>query len=436
MRPIKPLLDELYALSRLGIKPGLEVERALLAELGNPEKFLPCIHVAGTNGKGSVCAMLESVLRAAGLKTGLYTSPHLVRFNERIRFTGQCIPDEALAGLLPEIMQAGRRLEDGPVGRSATFFEIVTALAFKYFESMRPDVVILETGMGGRLDATNVIAPLAAVITDISLEHTAYLGRTLAEIAGEKCGIIKPGRPVIIGGLPPETQALTRDTARARNAPLIEAASIARVARRSQSLEGQRIHVETAGGWQISLRLPLLGLHQLTNAAVAIAVLERVFGGNLPESALRQGLEQVRWPARLQVLEQKPPLILDGAHNPAGAAACARALHELLPTRAPLGLIAGQCDDKDLKGFLRPFNGLVRRCWAVPLRNPRGRPPAEIAAVAAALGWEAAVAASVPEALAESRAWAAGCRGAVCAAGSLFLAGEILESRQPAGDLF
>ena len=210
MHQIKPLLDELFTLTRLGIKPGLEVERALLAELGNPEKHLPCIHVAGTNGKGSVCAMLESVLRAAGLRTGLYTSPHLSCFNERIRYTGKYIPDATLAELLPEVMQAGRQLEAGPIGRPATFFEIVTALAFKYFESMRPDIVILETGMGGRLDATNVVIPLAAVITGISLEHTAYLGCTIEEIAKEKYGIIKSGRPVIVGDLPPEAQSVAR----------------------------------------------------------------------------------------------------------------------------------------------------------------------------------------------------------------------------------
>ncbi|MGI6088252.1 MAG: bifunctional folylpolyglutamate synthase/dihydrofolate synthase [Kiritimatiellia bacterium] len=434
MHQIKPLLDELFTLTRLGIKPGLEVERALLAELGNPEKHLPCIHVAGTNGKGSVCAMLESVLRAAGLRTGLYTSPHLSCFNERIRYTGKYIPDATLAELLPEVMQAGRQLEAGPIGRPATFFEIVTALAFKYFESMRPDIVILETGMGGRLDATNVVIPLAAVITGISLEHTAYLGCTIEEIAKEKCGIIKSGRPVIVGDLPPEAQSVAREMARDRDAPLIEAASSVHVVRRSQSLEGQRIHVETAGGLQLNLRLPLLGRHQLHNAALAIAVLERVFDGNLPESALRQGLEQVQWPARLQVLEQKPPLILDGAHNPAGAAACARALQELLPSHTPLGLIVAQCDDKDLMGLLRPFNGQVRRCWAVPMSNPRSRSPEEIAAAAAALGWKATAVASVPAALTESRAWAEQCQGAVCAVGSLFLAGEILALRQPDGN--
>lgn len=436
MRQPNPLLDELYALNRLGIKPGLEKEQALLAALGHPERNLPCIHVAGTNGKGSVCAMLESVLRAAGLKTGLYTSPHLIRFNERIRCTGQCIPDDVLAALLPEIMQAGRRLDAGPAGRPATFFEITTALAFKYFDAMRPDVVILETGMGGRLDATNVVTPMAAVITDISLEHTAYLGDTLAAIAGEKCGIIKPGRPVIVGELPPEAQAVARAAAQERRAPLIEAPAAARVTRRRQSLDGQQIQVETAGGAQFSLCLPLLGRHQLGNAAIAISTLEQVFRDTLPLDAIKKGLAQTRWPARLQVLERQPPLILDGAHNPAGAATCARALKELLPARTPLGLIAGMCDDKDLEGFLRAFHGLARQCWAVPLSNPRGRPPEKIAAAAAAHGWEARAAVSIPQALADARAWAAAHHGAVCAAGSLFLAGEILESLHPAGDLF
>ncbi|MCA1810135.1 MAG: bifunctional folylpolyglutamate synthase/dihydrofolate synthase, partial [Lentisphaerae bacterium] len=382
------MLKELYALQRFGIRPGLETEQALLAQLGQPEKNLRCIHVAGTNGKGSVCAMLESVLRAAGLKTALYTSPHLIAFNERVRVAGDPIPDSALLELLPDLLEAGRSPGTSD-GRAATFFELTTALAFVYFAAQQPDIVILETGMGGRWDATNVITPLAAVITDISLEHTEYLGHTLAAIAGEKCGIIKQGRPVILGELPEEALQVARATAAERQAPLLEATMIATVTRRRQDLDGQQIRVETVNTPAINLCLPLPGRHQLRNVALAAAVLSTLFGDRMPPATLRDGLESVRWPARLQVLRKDPPVLLDGAHNPAGARTCAATLKDLLPRHTPVGLVTGMCTDKDLEKFMDAFQGLAKRCWAVPLRNPRGMPAQTIAQAAARRGWEA-----------------------------------------------
>lgn len=433
---LQSLLAELYSLQSHGIRPGLETTVALLAELGNPEKNLPCIHVAGSNGKGSVCAMLESILRSAGLRTALYTSPHLIRFNERIRIDGKCIPDEALAALLPEVLAAGRRIAKKPDGRAATFFEIVTALAFKYFHTMSPDIAIIETGLGGRLDATNVVNPLAAVITGISIEHTRYLGSTLAEIAGEKAGIIKPGRPVVVGQLPEEAMAVIRAVARERKAPLIELDSAARVDRRRQSPDGQQFTIETTDGTQLSLKLPLPGRHQLRNAALAVIVLERVLGEKLPISAVKTGLEQTCWPARLQIVDTAPLTILDAAHNPEGASICAAALRELLPAGTPLGLIIGMCDDKDVDGFLAAFGNTPKYCWTTPLANPRGRRAADIAAAASRRGWPTEAMASADAAWAAARDWAGNINGAICITGSIFLAGEILAMLPCAGDIF
>ncbi len=434
MQPLSLLLDELYALNRLGIKPGIETEQALLAELDHPEKNTAFIHVAGSNGKGSVCAIIESVLRHAGLKTGLFTSPHLISFNERIRFDGKPITDQDLKKMLPVIMSAGRDLAER-TGQEATFFEIVTGLAFYYFAEKRPDIVILETGMGGRLDATNVVKPLLSVITDISIDHTAYLGTTVKAIAKEKCGIIKPGTPVVTGALPEEARAIALAAAASLQAPFIEAQSNTNVVRLSQTLHGQEMRIETASGLSCKAKTSLLGRHQLANTAIAVTAAECLFKNQLPPECCQNGLKEVFWPARLQVLEEKPPVILDGAHNAGGALACALSLKELLP-HTPWGAVVGMADDKDLDGFMRVFRGLVKQFWAVPLRNPRGRTPGVIASSAESHGVPAVVSESPAVALQAAKAWAVKQNGAVCIAGSLFLAGEVLELYHRDGNLF
>lgn len=429
-------LARLYRLQASGVKFGLETTQAILARLGNPERALKCVHVAGTNGKGSVCAMLEAVLRAAGLKTALYTSPHLVRFNERIRVGGRCVADAELADLIRRVEDCVRDAAARPGGREATFFEFATALAFEYFRKQGAEIVVLETGMGGRLDATNVVTPLISVITGIGLEHTAFLGPDLASIAREKGGIIKPGIPVIVGPMPEEALAEIRGLAKEKRARLVQADQAISVRRLSQSLAGQKIKIESGSAAYGALTLPLAGAYQVGNTAIAIATLEELAaqsGLELPEKAVKSGLASVRWPGRFQILSQDPLLIVDGAHNPQGAEALAQSLRELLPGQ-PFGLVLGMCADKDLDRFLLPLGGLVKRCWAVPIRNERGRPPAEIAAAAERLGWPVEVAA-VPDALAAAANWARENGGAACVAGSLFLAGEALELKRGA-DLF
>ncbi len=428
-------LERLYRQHTDGIKFGLDTERAILARLGDPQAALACVHVAGTNGKGSVCSLLESVLRAAGLRTGLYTSPHLVRFHERFRMAGQPIPDADLAAWLARVEAAAQAAAGEPGGRPATFFEVATALAFAWFRDRAADLVVLETGMGGRLDATNVVRPLLAVITGISLDHTDHLGRDRAAIAAEKAGIIKPGRPVIVGPLDPESRPVIERVARERDAPLLSAADLVTVRRRRQTLDGQRVAVSSGTTDYGTLTCPLLGRHQLDNLAVAVAAIEVLrdrVGLTIPEAAVAQGVATVSWPARCQVLERHPLTLLDGAHNPEGAVSLAGVLRDLAERR-PVALVVGLCADKDADGFLKALGGRIAHAWAVPLRSARGLAPALLAAKAGLLGCPIAAMASVPAALDAAIAWAGARDGVVCIAGSLYLAGEVLEARGAAG---
>lgn len=430
-------LSRLYRLHAAGIKFGLETEHALLERLGHPEHGLGIIHVAGTNGKGSVCSMLEAILRRSGLKTGLYTSPHLIRFNERIRINGQCISDEALASLISRVDEQARGAAARPGGQEVTFFEFATAMAFECFKREQVDIVVLETGMGGRLDATNVITPLISVITGVSLEHTDYLGKDITSIAAEKGGIIKPGRPVVIGPMADEVLPVIQRLAQERQARLIHARDVVAVKRKSQNLDGQQVSIESDSASYGGLRCPLIGRHQLENMGIAVAALEVLrdeCGLGVAPRAVKEGLEMVRWPGRCQVLSKEPVTILDGAHNPEGAHILSQVLHELVKAQ-PVGLVAGLCADKDLAGFLRALKGRIRRVWAVPLRTGRSLPPAAMAAQAKVLGCPATTA-SVPDAFREASAWAAANHGAVCIAGSLYLAGEVLELRGDTERLF
>ena len=427
MTPYNARSERLFRRHRFGIKLGLDRMSDLLDRLGRPEKQLAVVHVAGTNGKGSVCALVESALRAAGYPTGLYTSPHLVRLNERIQAGGRCIDDADLWGLADEIEALAPDVESRH--GELTFFEFTTALAFEYFRRRGARIVVAETGMGGRLDATNVVLPLVSVITDISLEHTRYLGPDIPSIAGEKAGIVKAGRPVICGQLPPEALDAVRQRAVELGAPVVLSEESASVRRVRQSIEGQTVSVSGAQQDYGTMRLPLLGRHQLANAALAVTVLESLRGSaglRIGTDALRTGFEGVRWPARCQALSASPPVLLDGAHNPGAAMRLAQTLRELAG-RKPIGLVFGLCDDKDLKGFIHALGSLVRRCWTVTMKTERSMPAETLASAVRAAGWEASVAADLPGALAASKEWAEKEGGLVCIAGSLYLAGEVLE---------
>lgn len=429
MKDLQHSLERLYALRTFGIKPGLETTVALLERLGRPERSFVSIHVAGTNGKGSVCAMLDAVLRRTGLRVGLYTSPHLVRFNERIRVNGQEISDEALAALFDDMEPQAAAV--AAAGREPTFFEFTTALAFEHFRREKVQVAVVETGLGGRLDSTNVLTPLISVITRIGLEHTAYLGTTLAAIAGEKAGIIKPGRPVVCGATPDEVLEVLIKTAEARKSPVINVAESIVVKRVSQDVTGQKVSI---AGNEVNygpVVMKLLGKHQLENCATAVAALETLASCSplaIPPDVIRVGLSEAVWPGRLEVLSHEPPIILDGAHNPDGARTLAVALKELF-RRKKVGLVWGMCDDKDALGFAKALGAAVKRCWTVPIDTERSLAPDKLLQIAKTEGWQSE-AATLPEALARARVWALDNDGVVCIAGSLFLAGEVLQKRE------
>ncbi len=426
---LKSRLEMLFQRRTFGIKPGLEVERALMESLGHPERSFAALHVAGTNGKGSICAMMAAILQAAGLTTGLYTSPHLVRFNERMRINGVPVKDEELL----ELWRAGEEAERRAFPhreREATFFEFTTALAFEFFRRKKIQVAVVEVGMGGRLDATNVIEePLVTVLAPIGLDHREYLGPDIPSIAREKCGIIKPGRPVVYAQNEWAAEEAILRMADERRCRTIKAAEEVRVVRIRQTLDGQILRVESRIGEYGRIHLPLLGRHQLLNAAVAVAALETAFGElGIPLSldAVRNGLESVRWPGRLQVLRRQPLVLLDGAHNPPAAAVLSKSLQELAG-RKPVGLVCGMCGDKDTESFFAELAPRLRRVWAVPLRTPRSADPHAIARLASRRGLTAEALDHLAEARDKAIQWAREEEGVVCLAGSLFLAGEVLE---------
>ena len=334
----------IHATDWKGSRLGLERMRELMHRLGNPQDSLKFIHVAGTNGKGSTSTMLASILTAAGYKTGLYTSPHLVRVNERFRINGADIPDAALCRAAEAVKEAADGMSDAP-----TEFEILTAMGFRHFAAEKCDAVVLEVGLGGRLDATNVIpSPEAAVITNIGLEHTAILGHTLPEIAREKAGIIKPGTTAVTYPVNAAVDAVYREICAERGA-VWRGAAFDTLQERAHSLAGQRFDYKD----EKDLTLHLLGEHQLRNAALAIETVSvlREKGWNIPESALREGLSAARWEARFELLRADPPVIADGAHNPQCVEALAHSLDVYLPGRKVVFLL-GVLADKDYETML------------------------------------------------------------------------------------
>ncbi|MBR1781422.1 MAG: bifunctional folylpolyglutamate synthase/dihydrofolate synthase, partial [Oscillospiraceae bacterium] len=344
---------------------GLGRTRQLLAALGDPQKKLKFIHVTGSNGKGSTCAMLDAILRAAGYRTGLYTSPSLETFCERIRVDGENIPGQRLAEVTERVREIAEAMEDHP-----SQFELVTAVAMQYFHEERCDIVVLEVGMGGALDSTNAIdAPELAVIANIGLEHTEYLGSTLAEIAATKAGIIKPGCTcVCYDGAPEATQVIAR-VCGAQGVSLVRVDEGA-LERRHYGLDGQEISWRGRG-----YHLALIGEYQTHNAALALTCVEalRERGWSLPEEAVALGLRTVRWSARMEVLNRAPLFLLDGGHNPQCAQALARSLEELLPLQ-PEGkavFLTGVLVDKDYAGMLAVLMPYAREFVCVTPDSPR-----------------------------------------------------------------
>jgi dihydrofolate synthase/folylpolyglutamate synthase len=388
----------LAGLQPLAMRFGLERMERALAALGHPEHRYPVLHVGGTNGKGSTCAMAAAALAAAGHRVGLYTSPHLVSFAERIQVAGVPIPDPALAAAIDEVRRACPWHEAGGEGERLTYFEFATLAGLLHFARSGVSVAVVEVGLGGRFDATTAVAPRVTVVARIGLDHTQLLGDTVEQIAFEKAGIFKAGVPAVVHALqPPGALETLRAEAQRKGAPFVVAPG------------------DYAGP------VALAGPHQRGNAALAAEALRQLRGAGVavPEAAVAHGIATARWPGRL---EDVGGVLLDGAHNPDGAAALAAALRALHPGR-PVELVFGVLSDKDHAGMLAALAGVARRLHVVAPATPRARPAAEVCALARERGLAAEPHGSVAEALACARA-AAGDGAVVCVAGSLYLVGE------------
>ncbi len=398
----------------------------LLSRLGNPHLRARSVHIAGTNGKGSVAAMIASVLTTAGYTTGLYTSPHLHTWRERIRVNEELISEAELAALVEEL-----KPEAEAVNREATYgrlttFELLTTLALAHFAAKRADFQVLEVGMGGKFDATNVINPEVSVITSISFDHTEVLGNTLAEITAEKAGIIKPGNMVVTSPQPDEAARVIEETCLSREAQLIKVGSD--VTWQSLGFNDNQQRLRVVGSLGIyELSIPLLGWHQLVNAATAVAALEVLAGKgfNLSQRSIANGLARVSWPGRLQVLSNHPLIVVDGAHNPDAARRLRESLEQYFDF-ARVILIIGASDDKDIAGVVSELAPIADKVIVTRSHHPRPMAPAAIVAEFTKHGVETQVVDNVPSALTEASALA-GDRDLICVAGSLFVVAEAIE---------
>ena len=388
-------LDELAARRRFGMKPGLETIRSVCAALGNPQESVRAIHVAGTDGKGAVCAILDSCLRETGAVVGRYTSPHLVRLNERFFLNGAPMADAVLDAAAEKVAAAVRA--DAALAE-LTFFEALTAVAFQVYAETKPDWTVLETGLGGRLDATNVCRPALTVITRIGLDHCDWLGETVEKIAAEKAGIIKPGVPIVLGANEPSVRAVIEDRAREVGAPFVSAPDLASAA-------------------EIPATFSLAGAFNRENAVTALAALKVLLGDEQADLA-KTGVANVVWPGRYQRVGSQ--FIVDGAHNPPAARALAASLEE--EKTKDLNLIVGFCGDKDSAAVLQILAPFVAHGYAVRTNNPRSLSAEETARQMRSAGIDVEAMPSLASAVDAAKRSAR--RTLIC--GSLFLAGEAL----------
>ncbi len=420
-----------------GSQPGLARTRELTDRLGRPQDRLRFIHVAGTNGKGSTSAMLASVLRAAGYRVGLYTSPFILRFNERTQINGQNIPDEELAAVTALVRPHAEAMADTP-----TEFELITAIALVYFARHQCDCVVFEVGMGGRLDSTNIIdaeTVVASVITGIAMDHTAFLGDTPAKIAAEKAGILKSGVPVVFGGMHPavgeahpDAAAVTsaqviREQAHINHAPYIEVDHTA-LAQVRADLFGCTFDY----GPRRDLTIPLAGLYQPYNAATALTTLDvlRTRGLTIPDAAIRAGLSAVRWPGRFEILCRDPLVISDGGHNPEGIDAAIASIRQYFGDER-IYLLTGVMADKDYRHMIARMGEVTARAFCVRPANDRALDPERYAAAFSEIGIPALPFPTVAEGVHAAMAAAARDGKALLCLGSLYMYGEVREAVLP-----
>ena len=431
-RPTDDPLGWLFALELHGIKLGLANIRALAGALDHPECAFAPILVAGTNGKGSVAAMIERGLRAAGYRTGLYTSPHLVRLAERIAVAGRPVSERALAEGADGLRALVDRLRaDGRLATPPTFFEATTALALAHFRAAGVRVAVLEVGMGGRFDATNVARPLAVAIPSIDLDHQRFLGSTIEEIAFEKAGVIEEGAVVVSGEPKPAAREVLQRVARERGARFVDAGAGTDLRAGIRDGRSEVARLATPRGRYGPLTLALRGRHQARNAVVAVRVLEELGAAGLPvpAAAIERALSRVHWPGRLDLREGDPGrrVLLDAAHNVAAAAAFGDYVREIAPGGLPL--VFGALRDKDAAGMVRAIGPAASRIVCAPAGSPRERPASELAELVRGVrpGVPVDVARGPREALAE--AWRHGPLAG--AAGSIYLVGSLIEGLEP-----
>lgn len=409
-------LTYIHGLYRKGAKPGLAREQQLLALLGNPEKELKFIHIAGTNGKGSTAAMTASILHKAGYKTGLFTSPYIYRFNERIQLAGEQIPDDDVIRLTRKVRALAQTMPEPP-----TEFEFVTAMAMEYYREQKADIVVLEVGMGGLNDATNVIpAPEVAVITNIGLDHTDVLGNTVEEIAANKAGIFKTGCHAVVYRGSQGVEAVYESVCAEKNIPL-KKADFENLVSVSHDLFGQVFHC----GSRKDIFLPLLGDHQLHNAAVVLGVVDALTdrGWQITEQHIYDGIRAVSWPGRFDVVSREPLFIIDGGHNPQCIDALVTNIRDYLTGRKVVAL-TGVLADKDYGEMFRPVMGLVSSFVCITPDNPRKLDAKALAGHLQRAGAEAVACENVAEGVQFAKELA-GSTGAVLCFGSLYAIGDI-----------
>ena len=416
--------------SRAGEPPDFHLRRMelLLASLGDPHLATPVVHVAGSKGKGSTCAMITAALAANGLRTGLYTSPHLHRFTERIRVDGAPVDERVFAGLIERLWPDVAAIEArGDLGK-VSVFEMLTAMAFVHCRDIAADCAVIEVGLGGRLDATNLVQPEVSVITPVGLDHVAVLGDTVEKIAAEKAGIIKPGVPVVSSPQHPDAARVIRQTAADAGSRLVEATAAVEVA--DAEIDGwmpQRVRFET-GPAKYDVRLPLLGEHQVENARTAIATIETISTFHLEPEKVSAGLSQVDWPARAQVVDAGPPVVLaDGAHNEDAGRAVDSTLRRHFEGFEDVVLVVGGTTGHDMTAVVTELADVSSRVVVTQSRHPKAVEPADFAA---ALKRDnvpvAAVTGDVASAL-ETAYLFAGPETLIVATGSLFVAAEVIE---------
>jgi dihydrofolate synthase / folylpolyglutamate synthase len=420
-------LAYLLSLEQLGIKFGLDNIRAICEALGHPERAWPSAVVAGTNGKGSVSAMLEAGLRAAGFRTGLYTSPHLVRLEERFAIDGTPVSTADMAAAAATVRDAVARLRStGRLATEPTFFEVTTALGFELFRRARATFVVLEVGLGGRFDATTAATPVAAAITTIDFDHERFLGYTIAAIAAEKAGVVKPGIPVVVGETKPEAVAAIERACAEQHAPVIPAGAGVRSDVVATEDGAAVVRLSTPVRDYGTLRLSLRGGHQVRNAVVAVRLLEELdrLGFRIPPAAVAAAVTSTRWPGRLDLVSDAAgrTVLCDAAHNPAGARALAEYLRQVYPAGLPL--VFGIMKDKDVGGTLGPLLRSATHLVATEAHTDRAMAAGRLAAEARRAGWHGPLDVEPEPSEALARAW--NHARTICAAGSIFLVGEVL----------